>query len=165
MNESNIIIQAFHEIQNGTLQLIDFSSQWSENAEFWPGSSCLETMAKQPSHFSAAAIDTSKSKWVGWYLAVQNHESAELLFIFTDHRSRGQGIGKRLLEHLLDQIQMHPEIEALFLEVRPSNQAAIHLYKSFGFEFSSTRPKYYSNGESADVYRLDFKQSIVSKHN
>jgi ribosomal-protein-alanine N-acetyltransferase len=38
----------------------------------------------------------------------------------------------------------------VLLEVRPSNQAAIDLYRAFGFVTARVRPRYYAdNGEDA----------------
>lgn len=55
---------------------------------------------------------------------------------------RKQGIGDRLLSRMLALAKEH-KITKIMLEVRASNEAAIHLYEKYGFEFLSIRKKYY----------------------
>jgi ribosomal-protein-alanine N-acetyltransferase len=62
--------------------------------------------------------------------------------------SRKQGLGKMLLQHILDKFKNY---EIAYLEVRTSNIAAINLYKKFAFEELYIREKYYSNNEDAIV--------------
>jgi [ribosomal protein S18]-alanine N-acetyltransferase len=64
---------------------------------------------------------------------------------------RGKGLGRKLLNHLLQEAESR-EAEKIFLEVRPSNQAAIKLYESLGFTVLYHRPRYYTpEGEDAWV--------------
>ena len=64
------------------------------------------------------------------------------------------GYGRRLLNALLvnaDEVG----VERVFLEVRPSNGAAIKLYRSAGFEQIGVRPSYYhadSGREDAVIF-------------
>ena len=53
-----------------------------------------------------------------------------------------QGLGRRLLMHLL-QLAGRDKVHTVFLEVRPSNKAAIDLYSSIGFCELGVRPNYY----------------------
>ncbi len=57
-----------------------------------------------------------------------------------------QGLGRALIGHCLQTAQSQACGRAT-LEVRPSNLAAIALYKSFGFEPVALRPKYYSDND------------------
>ena len=52
------------------------------------------------------------------------------------------GYGRRLLNALLIKAQALG-VERVFLEVRPSNDIAIRLYRSAGFEQIGVRPSYY----------------------
>ena len=54
----------------------------------------------------------------------------------------GQGIGKRLMEMLLDFAEK-TEIEQLYLDVRADNERAISLYRRFGFASVGTFPDYF----------------------
>ncbi len=53
---------------------------------------------------------------------------------------RGQGLGRRLVNHLLLEAESR-EAEKIFLEVRPSNRAAIGLYERLGFKVLYRRPR------------------------
>ena len=68
---------------------------------------------------------------------------------------RRQGIARQLLSRLTKLLHRQG-IEALFLEVRPSNHAAIALYEAFGFVQIGRRPKYYVNpSEDALILRKE----------
>lgn len=62
---------------------------------------------------------------------------------------RRKSIGKKLLAHTLLSCRARGAATA-FLEVRRSNQAALALYRQFGFEVIGERRRYYhDNGEDA----------------
>ena len=56
--------------------------------------------------------------------------------------SQNIGLGKDMLSHLME-IAGHHGAEMVFLEVRPSNEAAIRLYMSAGFDEVGIRNDYY----------------------
>lgn len=81
---------------------------------------------------------------------------AHLLNVCVRAAYRNRGIGGRLLSHLFAEARAGGSRE-LFLEVRPTNTAAIRLYQSIGFTPVGTRRGYYQaeNGrEDAIVMRL-----------
>ena len=55
---------------------------------------------------------------------------------------RKQGIGDSLVREMLT-VAKEKKICKIMLEVRASNEAAIHLYEKYGFEFLCIRKKYY----------------------
>ena len=57
---------------------------------------------------------------------------------------RRLGVGRLLLSEVLKRLSIN-NIRRVTLEVRPSNSAAIRLYRSFGFDEVGLRPKYYSD--------------------
>ena len=70
---------------------------------------------------------------------------------------RRQGLGRLLLKHIVDTAR-EQQARTLFLEVRPSNRAAIELYEQAGFEAFALRKGYYpadQGHEDAIVMRLD----------
>ncbi len=71
---------------------------------------------------------------------------------------RGQGLARCLLANLKN-VARRSDSECIFLEVRPSNEGAISLYTSEGFEFTGRRPDYYEDGEDAFLMTLDLKNS------
>jgi len=67
---------------------------------------------------------------------------AHLLNICVSGQLRRQGIGGRLLEHMM-QLARQASTERIYLEVRPSNKSAFGLYRSAGFEVLGVRENYY----------------------
>jgi ribosomal-protein-alanine N-acetyltransferase len=66
---------------------------------------------------------------------------------------QGRGLGRWMLARALE-IGARRGAETAFLEVRPSNKAALGLYRSLGFEVVSTRAGYYERPrEDAFVLR------------
>ena len=65
---------------------------------------------------------------------------------------RNQGLGKKMILHLLD-IAQKKRANTVFLEVRPSNSVAIALYEQFGFIETGMRKDYYPavNGGREDA--------------
>lgn len=66
---------------------------------------------------------------------------AHLLNITVDPKQQGKGLGRYLLNELIEVAR--PKASTMFLEVRPSNLPAIHLYLSVGFNEIGTRKNYY----------------------
>jgi len=75
---------------------------------------------------------------------------AHLLNLCVHPLCQRQGFGRRLLNSALLRAE-EMSVEQVFLEVRPSNEIAIRLYRSAGFELIGTRPSYYR----ADAGRED----------
>jgi ribosomal-protein-alanine N-acetyltransferase len=63
---------------------------------------------------------------------------------------RGEGIGRRLLERGLA-VMGGRDTSRVKLEVRAGNEAAIGLYREFGFSHHHTVPRYYEDGTDALV--------------
>jgi ribosomal-protein-alanine N-acetyltransferase len=86
-----------------------------------------------------------------WFVVDEMHIST--LAVHPDFRRRG--IGEALLEGALHLADSLGGVIAT-LEVRTSNQAALHLYSKFGFEVVGRRKNYYQdNREDAWLMRLD----------
>ena len=69
-------------------------------------------------------------------------DEAHLLNLCIDPDFRQRGLARRLLSHLLRLARDHAAV-ICFLEVRPSNPAAIALYESEGFRQVAVRRNYY----------------------
>jgi [ribosomal protein S18]-alanine N-acetyltransferase len=67
---------------------------------------------------------------------------AHILNLCVHPNAQRLGYGRRLLCALLAKAR-EAEVEKVFLEVRPSNEIALHLYRSVGFEEVGIRPAYY----------------------
>jgi ribosomal-protein-alanine N-acetyltransferase len=81
---------------------------------------------------------------IGFYLFWRIGPEADLLKIAVGEPFRRMGVGRMLMSHILDSAAQ-AEVEVCFLEVRQSNQAALSLYRRFGFEECGVRRAYYSS--------------------
>jgi len=86
------------------------------------------------------------------------HDEVHLLSIAVAPDRRRRGLAVRLMEHLLEFARRHSG-RYVTLEVRRSNEAAIELYRAFGFEAVGYRPRYYAEDkEDAVLMTLDLRQ-------
>ena len=69
-------------------------------------------------------------------------EESHLLNLCIHPERRRGGLAGMMLEHLLREARL-ASASRMFLEVRPSNRAAVGLYKRFGFRIIGRRPGYY----------------------
>lgn len=76
----------------------------------------------------------------------------QLLSIATKEDARRRGVARALLHRMLEGGACESS-SACFLEVRVSNEPAIALYRSLGFEPDGTRARYYEDGEDALMMR------------
>jgi ribosomal-protein-alanine N-acetyltransferase len=101
-------------------------------------------------------VVTAGSAVVGYAVMSVGAGEAHVLNLCVAQQHRCRGVGRQLLLGLLERAGTAGMAEA-FLEVRPSNTAAIRLYQSLGFEQVGTRRGYYQavNGrEDAAVLKL-----------
>jgi ribosomal-protein-alanine N-acetyltransferase len=97
---------------------------------------------------------------VGYAIMSTGAGEAHVLNVCVRMDFRDHGLGRYLM-HLLFEQARNARCNDIFLEVRPSNPTAIHLYEKLGFERVGVRKAYYqaswSNGsgrEDAWVYKL-----------
>jgi len=67
---------------------------------------------------------------------------------------RGQCVGQILMEEAINGIVSRKSDE-IYLEVRTSNDAAIHMYEKLNFEIRSKLRSYYRDGEDAYLMALE----------
>ena len=79
---------------------------------------------------------------IGFAVLMTVIDEAHLLNIGVSPRFQGQGYGARLLRHTMQVARTHRAV-TLFLEVRPSNERAVDLYRHFGFRQIGLRKGYY----------------------
>lgn len=92
---------------------------------------------------------------LGYYLLMLAVDEIHLLNLGVARAAQGRGLGARLLAHALGNA-WRVGGRSMFLEVRPSNAAAISLYERFGFAEVGRRRGYYpaaSGREDAIVMR------------
>ena len=87
-------------------------------------------------------IYESDGEIAGYAVMMTVLDEAHLLNISIALNFQGRGMGRALLEHVIDIARRHGA-QMMFLEVRPSNTNAIGLYESMGFNEFSVRKNYY----------------------
>ena len=98
----------------------------------------------------ADSLQSGYSVWVmrlggdliGFSVVMSVLDEAHLLNIGVAKRYQGQGFGARLLRHAMECARLGGAGK-LFLEVRPSNERAVDLYRHFGFRQIGLRKGYY----------------------
>ena len=79
---------------------------------------------------------------VGYAVLMLGAGEAHVLNIAIAQDWQRQGLGRRLLQHLI-KVAREYRAEMMFLEVRPSNLNALRLYEDIGFNEIATRRGYY----------------------
>ena len=100
------------------------------------------------------ALAEEDGRPVGYVCGFTLFEDGELFKIAVLQDCRGKGIGGLLLDAFIKQT-VNKGAEKIFLEVRVSNQSALGLYNSRGFEKTRIRKRYYPDGEDALEMKLD----------
>ena len=79
---------------------------------------------------------------IGYAVLMVALEEAHLLNFAVSAEWQNQGIGRGFLRHMVDMARA-AGCQIVYLEVRPSNLAARHLYRKSGFQQIAIRPEYY----------------------
>lgn len=82
------------------------------------------------------------AKIIGYALMMMVLDEAHLLNLSISKTYQKQGLGRYLLEHMI-QIAQNKQAANMFLEVRSSNISAISLYENIGFNEMAIRRGYY----------------------
>ena len=91
----------------------------------------------------SAWVLKADQKMIGYALLMMVLDEAHLLNLSVAKQQQKQGLGRYLLQHML-QIAKNHKAANMFLEVRPSNISAIALYEKLGFCEIAVRRGYYS---------------------
>jgi tRNA threonylcarbamoyladenosine biosynthesis protein TsaB len=127
-------IKGVHEIET-----MSFTTPWSLEA-------FTSEINNELSKYVVAKIDGKIVGYGGmWSIIDEGHITN--IAVHADYR--GQGIGNAIVKSLI-KIAKENNVARMTLEVRPTNIAAIDLYKKYGFEVAGLRKNYYfDTGEDA----------------
>lgn len=122
------------------LDVLCFAAPWSEE------SFRQEVSENNLALYLAAEIEGELVGYAGiWAIIDEGHITN--VAVHPNHRRRG--IAKALMEVLIASCEEEGLVRQT-LEVRPSNEAALRLYESYGFQEAGRRKGYYEdNGEDA----------------
>ncbi len=84
-----------------------------------------------------------KKQIIGYIICRHSLTVCHILNLCISKATQGKGHGTCLLKSVLESLSSKKDIKYLILEVRPSNLAALALYKKFGFEEDSIKKGYY----------------------
>lgn len=115
-----------------SIERIAFSDPWTADA--------FRSMLGQDHVLTTVA--ERDGRLVGYSVAWAVGDEAELANLAVAPEHRGTGVAKRLLDHLLDDLDSRGGA-TIYLEVRDSNAPAQGLYRSRGFTAAGRRKGYY----------------------
>ena len=126
-------LQERHLDEAARLETLCFSRPWSRQA-------LAEELENPTAFFLAAEDDTGELLGYAGMHVVCGEGYIDNVAVFPQARRRG--VGRLLVQSLVQWLREH-EGFFLTLEVRPSNEPAISLYGSLGFEEVGRRPRFY----------------------
>lgn len=114
----------------------------------WPeGSFLRELKENRCARYLVARL---KGRVVGYAGAWVILEEAHVTTMAIAPEARGKGLGKLLFWHLMD-LALREGSKWATLEVRADNQAALRLYRDFGFTRVGLRRRYYADDADAVI--------------
>lgn len=121
----------------------------------WSRANFTESLA---SGYDAWTARDAAGQLAGYYLLMYAVDEAHLLDVAVAAGRQRQGLGR----HLLDRIGARAReqgMRSVFLEVRPSNERALAVYRRYGYHEIGRRKAYYpahgGQREDAIVMRID----------
>lgn len=113
----------------------------------------LNDLLEQDSIQLMFVINTANYEVIGYCLYQVLFEQAEILRIGTHPDYQRQGIASQIFAKLNEVLEMQ-QVDALLLEVRADNTAAIALYEQQGFTMIHRRKGYYQLGFQSAIDAL-----------
>ncbi len=128
----------------------------------WPRPVFVEEMGRE---WARLVVVRERSGGAAPVVAFANYwlvrDEVHLLNLAVHPTRRRRGLGRRLMDHLLEFARAH-RCHYLTLEVRRSNAAAIALYEHYGFRPVGVRPRYYQDSrEDAIVMALELADEVT----
>ena len=111
-----------------------FSVPWTETGFF-------TFLIRNDTLFLVAEEDEKILGYCGIVMAI---DEGDITNVAVTPSMRNQGIGKKLLEKLFEETKSRG-VNKIFLEVRESNESAIHVYEKVGFVVNGRRKNYYES--------------------
>lgn len=119
----------------------------SEFDDFWTPGVLEEEIKSELSHYFIAV---DKGKILGFAGFKVMPDDIEITNIVTRKLNRGHGIGKALLNTIMEEAKSYGK-KNITLEVNKRNIIAINLYDSFGFTKIGERSNYYNGQDDAII--------------
>lgn len=138
-----ILLPKEFPMEDPTLYQLAEIEQICFGADAWSKDMLFSSIC-QPCTYVWAAKDMQMSKIVAYAVLYLAGGEGDIANIAVLPPYRKTGIGGALLDTLLEQARME-QADTVYLEVRQSNDPAIRLYMSRGFQKIGKRKNYYKN--------------------
>jgi [ribosomal protein S18]-alanine N-acetyltransferase len=106
----------------------------------------VETELKHPWSYIFLARQEGEAEPRAFLLAWLVSDELHILSVATLPTVRRHGLARALLAHVIEFARARKG-RSVLLEVRPSNYAALELYRAFGFVTARLRPRYYADNQ------------------
>ena len=107
----------------------------------WPAEAFIEGLTDESHVFLVVESEKQVAGYASYYIEMGEGRLTNIAIVPEFRRKK---IAKNLLEYIL-RVVKKASCKYIFLDVRPTNEAAISLYSSYGFYEAYRRPEYYSN--------------------
>lgn len=115
-----------------SIEMVNFSTPWQRQG-------FVDAIAKKENCYLVYEEEGTIWGYCGAYVVCGE---ADITNVSVDAKHQNKHIARKLLTNLIDLLQMEG-VNSFTLEVRASNQVAIHLYETLGFVSEGYRPKFY----------------------
>jgi len=107
----------------------------------WPEVAFREGLKDPNHHFLVGEIEGEIVGYAAYYIELGEGRLTNIAVV---PEFRRKTVAKKILDYILS-IVKKAKCKYIFLDVRPTNKAAIDLYAKYGFHEAYRRPEYYQN--------------------
>jgi len=132
------------------IELIAFPTPWSRQ-------SYQGELVNQFANYFVIEVEGQIGAYAGIWCVF---EDAHITNVAVAPEYRRQGLGRKLMEALLAQARAKG-CQRVLLEVRPSNLAAINLYRGFGFLPGGVPRGYYTDNQRSALFLVKYLDTRV----
>jgi ribosomal-protein-alanine N-acetyltransferase len=119
------------------IERVSFSNPWQKSA-------FLGEIHNYPISHPYVIVHSAEERIIGYVICWTLEEEVQISNIAVHPEYRRRGIAEMVLRQLLSRLEMK-RTKFVFLEVRPSNRAALNLYRKLEFDIVGIRKDYYRN--------------------
>jgi ribosomal protein S18 acetylase RimI-like enzyme len=92
------------------------------------------------------------------HIGLKERHKGNIYGVYVAESHRRAGVGKALMQSLLERVKQDQSIEQILLAVTAGQKAALALYRSFGFEKYGTEPRALKIGDQyVDEHNMIFR--------
>jgi ribosomal-protein-alanine N-acetyltransferase len=124
-------------------QILEFEKSFTNNEKY--NKKQLNDVLTSKTYFNIGYF--IRGELIGYLIANVTDVSVDLFKIFVKDDYREKGIGKKLINYLIN----HHRNKPIYVEVLHTNSVAITMYLKLGFNKINERKNYYGNGKNAII--------------